>query len=63
MAWFSVPKLKKGQVGTFILKKDKVSGTPKAMLKSTKVDAYTAMNVQDVLSKKKEDYIRKLMIE
>ncbi|MGH7380862.1 MAG: hypothetical protein ACREKR_01340 [Candidatus Methylomirabilales bacterium] len=61
VAWINVPKLKKDQEGTFILKKDQVSGTPKAMLAGTVVEAYTALQAQDVLPKEEAVRVRTLM--
>jgi len=61
VAWVNVPKLKKDQEGTFILKKDQVSGTPKAMLAGIAVEAYTALQAQDVLPKEEAARVRTLM--
>jgi hypothetical protein len=60
VAWHDVPKLKVGQEGTFLLQRDQVSGTPRALLAGTQVDAYTALNPQDVLPKEEAQRIRAL---
>lgn len=60
VAWHGVPKFKKGQEGTFVLQKDRVSGTPKAMLAGAQVDAYTALNPLNVLSKEEAQRVRAL---
>jgi hypothetical protein len=61
VAWVGVPKFKKGQEGTFILKKDKISGATKAIVAGNQVNAYTALNPEDVLPKKEGERIRNLM--
>lgn len=47
VAWYEAPKLKVGQEGTFFLRKDKITGLPKAILGNYEVDAYTALNAED----------------
>jgi len=61
VAWISAPKFKKDQEGMFILKKDQVSGTPKAMLAGTQVEAYTALQAQDILPKEEAARVRALI--
>lgn len=47
--WFNAPKFSVGQQGIFILKRDTVSGAPKALLAGAEVQPYTALGAQDVL--------------
>jgi hypothetical protein len=47
--WVAAPKFALGQEGTFILKRDEVSGAPKAQLAGAEVQAYTALTSQDVM--------------
>ncbi len=61
VAWHDIPKLKVGQEGTFILQKDIVSGAPKALLAGAQVDAHTALNPYDVLSKDEAQRVRALV--
>jgi len=49
--WVYAPKLTVGQEGTFILKRDEVSGAPKARLAGAEVQPYTALSPQDVMSR------------
>jgi hypothetical protein len=63
VAWFQVPKFKEGQERTFILQKDQVSGTPKAMLAGAEVNAYTALKPQDALSRQEAERVRTLAKE
>jgi hypothetical protein len=60
VAWYGIPKFRDGQEGTFILKRDKISGAPKAMLEGIQVDTFTALSPHDVLPKKEEQRIRRL---
>lgn len=60
VAWYNVPKFKKGQEGTFFLKQDAVSGAPKALHAGATVDAYTALNPKDVLPKQAAARVRAL---
>jgi hypothetical protein len=60
VAWHGVPKFKVGQEGTFLLQKDRVTGTPKAMLAGAPVDAYTALDAKDALPKDQADRVRRL---
>ena len=63
VAWYGVPKFKMDQEGTFILKMDSdgsATGAAVAMLANAPVDAYTALNAQDVLSKEDAQRIRAL---
>lgn len=60
VAWYNVPKFKKGQEGTFFLKQDAVSGAPKALHAGATVDAYTALSPKDVLPKQAAARVRAL---
>ena len=59
--WVTSPKLKVGQTGTFILKSDEVSGSPKALFSGTEVTAYTALDSTDVLSAGEAARVRALL--
>ena len=61
VAWFGVPKFRVGQEGTFILRKDQLSGAPTAMLAGAKVDAYSALTDGDVLPKTEAATVRALL--
>jgi len=60
VAWHGAPKFKVGQEGTFLLQKDRVTGTPKAMLAGASVDAYTALDAKDALPTDQADRVRRL---
>jgi len=49
VAWINSPKFEKHQQGIFFLKKDRVSGAPKAFLGGSEVDAYTCLRPGDWL--------------
>lgn len=51
VAWRAMPRYAVGQEGTFLLRRDRVSGTPTAMIAGRQVTAYTALSTQDVLTK------------
>jgi hypothetical protein len=51
IAWRTMPRFAVGQEGTFLLRRDRVSGTPTAMVAGRQVTAYAALNTQDVLTK------------
>jgi len=59
--WFSAPKFAIGQQGVFMLKLDRVSGAPKAMLSGAEVPAYTALRPADVLPATEAQRIRALV--
>lgn len=61
VGWYGAPKFKPGEEGTFLLEKDKLSGSPKAMLAGAEVDAYVAGSRQDVLPKSEAPRVRALM--
>ncbi len=58
IAWYLAPRFQQGQSGTFLLKKDVVSGAPKAMLAGAAVQAYTALTSVDVLSAEDAEHVR-----
>lgn len=60
VAWRDIPKFKEGQQGTFILRKDQLSGTSRAMHAGGQVDAYMAVSAQDVLSVQDAQRVRAL---
>jgi hypothetical protein len=51
VAWRTMPRYAVGQEGTFLLRRDRVSGSPTAMMAGRQVTAYAALSTQDVLSK------------
>lgn len=51
VAWRTMPRYAVGQEGTFLLRRDRVSGTPTAMMGGRQVTAYAALSTQDVLTK------------
>ena len=51
VAWRTMPRFAVGQEGTFLLRRDRVSGTPTAMVAGQQVTAYAALSTQDVLTK------------
>jgi hypothetical protein len=61
VAWYRAPKFKLGQEGTFVLQRDTLSGSPKAMLGGAEVDAYVAGSRQDVLPKNEAPRVRALV--
>jgi hypothetical protein len=63
VAWTDAPKFKVGQEGTFILQKDQVSGTDKALLAGVEVEAYTAIRSIDVLDRDEEQRVRALITQ
>ena len=60
VAWHGAPKFKVGQEGTFLLQKDRVTGTPKTILAGAPVDAYTALDAKDALPTDQADRVRRL---
>ena len=61
VAHYGAPKFKVDQQGVFILKKDTITGTPKAMLGGAQVDAYVVQDRRDVLPKEASSRVRTLM--
>lgn len=51
VAWRTKPRFAVGQEGTFLLRRDRLSGSPTAMLAGRQVTAYTAPTMQDVLTR------------
>jgi hypothetical protein len=51
VAWRTMPRYAVGQEGTFLLRRDRVSGSPTAMMAGRQVPAYAALSTQDVLTK------------
>lgn len=60
VAWHDVPKLKQGQVGTFLLQKDQITGMAKTMLAGAEVEAYVAPETRDVLPASEAERVRTL---
>jgi hypothetical protein len=61
VAWVHAPKFEKHQEGIFFLKKDEVSGAPRALLEGTEVNAYTCLRPGDWLPKSDEARVRSLL--
>jgi hypothetical protein len=59
--WFNAPKFSVGQEGIFILKRDQVSGAPKALLAGAEVQPYTALGAQDVLPRAETERVLRLI--
>lgn len=51
VAWRTMPRYAVGQEGTFLLRRDRLSGSPTAMVAGQQVTAYAALTTQDVLTK------------
>jgi hypothetical protein len=51
VAWRAMPRFTVGQEGTFLLRRDQLSGSPTAMMAGRQVTAYAAPTRQDVLTK------------
>jgi len=58
--WLNAPKFAMGQEGVFILRLDRVSGAPRALLSGSEVPAYTALRPADVLPSTEVQRIRGL---
>jgi hypothetical protein len=64
VVWFRAPKFQVGQAGTFILSRDRISGATQAVRPDgQKVDAFTALSAQDVLSQTEERRVREALRE
>jgi len=50
IAWHRLPKFAVGQAGTFLLRRDTISGSPHAMIAGQQVTAYVVPATTDVLS-------------
>jgi hypothetical protein len=51
VAWRAMPRFAVGQEGTFLLRRDQLTGSPTAMMAGHQVVAYTVLTTQDVLAK------------
>jgi hypothetical protein len=51
VAWRGMPRFTVGQEGTFLLRRDQLSGSPTAMMAGRRVTAYAAPTRQDVLTR------------
>lgn len=58
--WVGYPKFKAGQQGTFLLRKDSVSGASTGILEGKTVTAYMAMSPKDIRSKTDVEMIKRL---
>ncbi len=61
VAWVDSPKFQKQQQGVFFLKKDQVSGDPKASLGGYQVDVYTCLKPGDWLPLSEQARVRSLL--
>jgi hypothetical protein len=61
VAWVHAPKFEKHQEGIFFLKKDEISGAPKALLEGTEVNAYTCLKPGDWLPKSDAARVRSVL--
>ena len=59
--YYNLPKFKAEQEGVFLLKKDVVTGLPKAMMGTVQVDAYVAQKPLDLLPKADTSRVMRLM--
>lgn len=50
IAWHRLPKFTAGQAGTFLLRRDTLSGAPRAMVSGRQVPAYNVVAGSDVLT-------------
>jgi hypothetical protein len=60
VAWRAMPKFAIGQEGTFLLRRDQLTGSPMATMAGRQVTAYTALTTQDVLAKQDSARVRAL---
>jgi plastocyanin len=60
VAWRAMPKFTVGQEGTFLLRRDQLSGSPMAMMAGRQVTAYAAPTAQDVLTTQDAARVRAL---
>lgn len=51
VAWRAMPRFAVGQEGTFLLRRDQLTGSPLAMMAGRQVTAYTVLTTQDVLAR------------
>ncbi len=61
IAWHRLPKFTAGQAGTFLLRRDTLSGSPRAMMAGRQVTAYTVIAETDVLSTSDAPRVRALV--
>ncbi len=59
--WVGFPKFRVGQEGIFILRQDRISGAPTAMLEGTTLTAYMATDPRHVRTKEEAETIRRLL--
>jgi hypothetical protein len=59
--WVGYPRFKVGQEGTFLLRQDRISGAPNAVVDGKSVTAYMATTRKDVLNKADSRTIKKLL--
>ncbi len=61
VAWYQAPKLQVGQVNTFIIDEDTVSGAPRALLAGVDVPAYVAITPQSIAPVEEAERLRALL--
>ncbi|MBI4659973.1 MAG: hypothetical protein HY735_14120 [Verrucomicrobia bacterium] len=61
VAYFGMPKFKVGQEGVFFLKRDKLSGLPRAAVADRVLETCTVMEHADALPKREVGRVRKLL--
>lgn len=61
IAWHRLPKFASGQAGTFLLRRDTLSGAPRAMLAGQRVTAYAVVAGTDVLATGEAGRVRALV--
>jgi len=61
IAWHGLPKFSVGQEGTFLLRRDTLSGAPRAMMGGQPVTAYSVVTSADVLSRADAQRVRALV--
>jgi hypothetical protein len=58
--WYEAPKLKEGQEGTFFLQRDKISGSPTALIEGVQGPVYMVPHPGDVMPKGEAERVRSL---
>ena len=61
IAWHRLPKFAVGQAGTFLLRRDNLSGSPHAMIAGRQVTAYAVVDSSDALSAADAGRVRALV--
>jgi hypothetical protein len=61
IAWHGLPKFSAGQEGTFLLRRDTLSGAPRAIMAGQQVTAYTVVTRDDVLTRADAQRVRALV--